>query len=109
MKKLQILFIIIIIFSLSLIHAIGAENPVPYERDSFKESAAKKSIQEYSFYDVCTRLDKIIEMLGKIIDQNERTIGIIRENNGSQKILERLNSLDSQNKKIMESLGVKTR
>ena len=62
----------------------------------------EKLFQEYSLYDVCQRLDKVIEKLQKIIDQNEKTIEALKQDNKESKVIERLNSIESQNKQILD-------
>ena len=73
-----------------------------------KKTDGGQPFQEYSFYDICTRLDKIIQMLEKIIDQNEKTIESLEQDKKETKNKELLNSLETQNKKIMELLELKS-
>jgi hypothetical protein len=78
MKKLLILIFMLLCF---VIPAKAAEKSISKELDSFKKVTEEKSFQEYSLFDVCQRLDKVIEKLQKIIDQNEKTIGVLKQEN----------------------------
>ncbi|OGL38419.1 MAG: hypothetical protein A2042_00535 [Candidatus Schekmanbacteria bacterium GWA2_38_11] len=102
MRKLLVLSFIIVIFSCFIISANATEKSISKELDSFKKITEEKLFQEYSLYDVCQRLDKVIEKLQKIIDQNEKTIEALKQDNKESKVIERLNSIESQNKQILD-------
>jgi len=67
------------IFSFFIVSVNGAEKPVSKDQESIRKITKEQPFLEYSLYDVCQRLDRVIQMLEKIIDQNEKTIDILKK------------------------------
>ena len=81
MKKRLVLSFIFVIFLCFMISVNATEKSISKELDNFKKVTEEKPLQEYSLYSVCQRLDKIIEKLQKVIDQNEEVIKVLKQDN----------------------------